>query len=65
MPVYEYRCEECGNIHAEIRDISLRKEPGKTCECGGETKLVISRPSRFQRGPGWRSRMEAEMPGEI
>lgn len=64
MPIYEYKCEACGNIHAEHRAMEDRKGPTK-CLCGGEAKFVLSRPGRFQRGPGWSSRMDgAKMPGE-
>lgn len=65
MPIYEYKCNECGNVHAEVRSAeNVRKEA--QCQCGGTCRLIMSRPARFQRGPGWKSRMDgADMPGEV
>jgi len=65
MPVYEYKCESCGNVHQKIRHAEVRKNDSK-CQCGGMAKFVMSRPGRFQRGSGWASRMGgASMPGEV
>ena len=64
MPIYEYKCEECGNVHQELRSPEKMKKAAK-CECGGVARFVLSRPARFQRGPGWASRVDSDMPGEI
>lgn len=65
MPVYEYRCGVCGAVHREVKPVQRRREPS-TCACGGEAALILSRPARFQRGPGWKARMDgASMPGEV
>ena len=66
MPVYEYQCTKCHEVHAEVRQINRRDEPAKCPKCGGEARFRVSRPGRFQRGPGWHSRMDgAKMPGRI
>ena len=65
MPVYEYKCEVCGEVRREIRPAENRREPS-TCACGGAAALIPSRPARFQRGPGWKARMGGvSMPGEV
>lgn len=45
MPVYEYRCAECGEITSLVRSVS-EHEPEVPCEhCGGRALRIISRPS--------------------
>ena len=65
MPVYEYRCEVCGTVHRKLKPVESRGEPS-ACACGGAAALILSRPARFRRGPGWKARMDgASMPGEV
>lgn len=45
MPVYEYRCSECGEITTVVARIT---EAGRTlrCErCAGTAERIVSRPS--------------------
>jgi len=52
MPIYEYRCENCGTfeITQRITDKPLRRCPN--CKKGKVTKLISS--SSFQlKGSGW------------
>jgi len=51
MPLYEYRCEKCGE------KIEIRKginEPDLTDhECGGKLSRVFSPPALQFKGTGW------------
>jgi putative FmdB family regulatory protein len=52
MPIYEYRCENCGTFETtqRITDKPLRRCP--TCKKGKVTKLISS--TSFQlKGSGW------------
>ncbi len=52
MPIYEYRCRECGE-HFEKR-LSLNDEPLKKCEkCGGELEKQWSLSGFQFKGAGW------------
>lgn len=53
MPIYEYRCAECGHqldVLQKINDAPLRKCP----ECGkSKLKRLMSAPSFRLKGSGW------------
>ncbi|MGQ9618595.1 MAG: FmdB family zinc ribbon protein [Candidatus Aminicenantia bacterium] len=52
MPLYEYRCSECGEkfeIIQKISDASLKKCPS----CGGALKKLFSPPMLQFKGSGW------------
>ncbi len=52
MPIYEYRCRECGQ-HIEKRQ-SVTEEPLKTCEaCGGSLEKQWSLSGFQFKGEGW------------
>lgn len=53
MPIYEYRCPDCGHEFESMRRIS--DDPLKECpECGKqEVKKLISRTSFVLKGGGW------------
>lgn len=52
MPIYEYRCKECGE-HVEKRQ-SIGEEPLKTCEkCGGSLEKQWSLSGFQFKGAGW------------
>ena len=44
MPLYEYRCEKCGEITMEIRSFAKMYDP-VTCKCGGDARKIISIPN--------------------
>ena len=52
MPLYDYRCEKCGEVF-EVRqsfsDPTLTVHEG----CGGEVKRMISVPALQFKGTGW------------
>ena len=50
MPIYEYRCEECGRTYEEIRRMS---EADKDLQCPTcESKKVKRQVSTFAAGGG-------------
>ena len=52
MPIYEYKCQKCGE-HVEKRQ-SVSDEPLKVCEkCGGELEKQWSLSGFQFKGAGW------------
>lgn len=54
MPIYEYRCESCGEefeAHQRITEDPLTEH----ADCGGAVRRLISRTSFALRGDGWYS----------
>ncbi len=52
MPIYEYKCLNCG-AHLEKRQ-SVSEEPLKVCElCGGELEKMFSLSGFQFKGAGW------------
>jgi putative FmdB family regulatory protein len=52
MPIYEYKCQRCGQKFEVRRRISA--EPLKIHEgCGGEVEQLISAPALHFKGTGW------------
>jgi len=53
MPIYEYRCDACGNLQEAIQKMS--DAPLKLCARCGEEALgrVMSRTSFVLKGSGW------------
>jgi putative FmdB family regulatory protein len=43
MPVYDYRCEDCGEF-SMLRRMSESSLPAK-CECGKQSQRIISAPN--------------------
>ena len=53
VPIYEYKCESCGNI-AELMESIQDADTVKTCPiCGAEAKRIISNSSFQLKGAGW------------
>lgn len=52
MPIYEYRCEQCGR---QFEVMQRMTEPLlATCEkCGGQVRRLISQTSFVLKGSGW------------
>lgn len=44
MPIYEYQCEQCKELHEENRKIMDRKDLGVCPVCGWVTHFIISAP---------------------
>ncbi len=52
MPIYEYRCLDCGDEFEVIQGVSAR--PLRKCrKCGGRLEKLISRTSFVLKGGGW------------
>jgi len=52
MPLYEYKCEKCGNLFEVMHKFS--DEPLKTHEnCGGSVHRLLSAPALQFKGSGW------------
>ena len=52
MPIYEYRCEKCGNQFEIIQKFSDR--PLKSCpSCKGKLAKLISQTAFQLKGSGW------------
>lgn len=52
MPLYEYRCKQCGHTFEKIQSFSAPDE--KECPvCKGEVERLISAPAIQFKGSGW------------
>jgi putative FmdB family regulatory protein len=52
LPLYEYRCKNCGHIFEKIQSFSAPEE--KECPvCKGEVERLISAPAFQFKGAGW------------
>lgn len=52
MPIYEYECDNCGNIEEAFQKIS--DDPLSTCKrCSGTLHKLVSHSSFHLKGTGW------------
>ncbi len=52
MPLYAYRCTQCGHRFEKIQSFSA--EPEKVCpECGGPVERPLTAPGLQFKGAGW------------
>ena len=51
MPIYQYRCEDCGHEQEKLTKFNA-ESPKCTC-CEGQTKKLVSRSSFSLKGSGW------------
>lgn len=52
MPIYEYRCSQCGDEIEAIQKFS--DKPLRSCEkCGGRLEKLLSRSAFMLKGGGW------------
>ena len=52
MPLYEYRCQQCGHQFEKIQSFSAPEE--KECPvCRGKVERLISAPAIQFKGAGW------------
>ena len=52
MPIYEYRCQDCGH-HLEVIQKMGARPLRKCSECSGRLEKLISRTSFQLKGGGW------------
>jgi len=52
MPIYEYKCEQCGDVF-EVRQKFSDKPLTKHATCGGAVHRLISAPALQFKGTGW------------
>jgi len=63
MPVYEYECLNCREVHEALQKFS--DEPLSKCpKCGGPLKKLISNTSFILKGTGWYKTDYATKPAE-
>jgi putative FmdB family regulatory protein len=62
MPIYEYRCRECGTSTEEIQPMGA-PPPGECKVCGGELRRVYGRVSVRFSGWGF-DRTDSLLPGD-
>lgn len=61
MPIYEYRCQSCGDVTEVIQKIT--DKPLRRCgKCSGKLKKLISRTSFQLKGAGWYSQGYSNAP---
>jgi putative FmdB family regulatory protein len=52
VPIYEYRCEACGERTEALQ--KLNDSPLRKCQrCGGRLRKMVSAPSFQFKGSGW------------
>ena len=52
MPIYEYRCDKCGDQFEHLQSFS--DKPLKKCKkCGGYLRKLVSECSFQLKGSGW------------
>ena len=44
MPLYEYRCKDCGETADHVVPIAQRNDPIACPSCKGESELLVSAP---------------------
>ncbi len=52
MPIYEYKCSECGYKFEKLESFSDNKK-SKCPQCGGEARRLISLAGFVLKGTGW------------
>jgi putative FmdB family regulatory protein len=63
MPIYEYKCAQCGTVVEAIQKFSDR--PLATCSsCSGKLQKLISQSSFHLKGSGWYVTDYANKPNE-
>ena len=52
MPIYDYRCDECGHVFSAVQSYS--ESPIEKCpNCGKRPRRLISMPAIVFKGGGW------------
>jgi putative FmdB family regulatory protein len=52
MPIYDYRCQDCGQIIEVLHGVDA-SGPATCDACGGQLRKMLSLPSIVFKGSGW------------
>jgi len=52
LPLYEFRCEQCGRIEEILVSGFDHKELDERCECGGKLKRIFSTTADVRSSSG-------------
>lgn len=52
MPIYEYKCSECGHVFEKIQGFSAPSS-GKCPLCNGKASRLLSQCTFHLKGSGW------------
>ena len=52
MPIYEYKCEKCGNLDEHLMRFS-DPDPEGCSKCGDPVHKIVSQTSFSLKGTGW------------
>lgn len=52
MPIYDYRCDECGHVFSAVQSYS-ESQIEKCPSCGKRPRRLISTPAIVFKGGGW------------
>lgn len=52
MPIYEYKCDNCGNIYEEMKAMKLR-EKSDCPKCGQPSRFLLSAGGFNLKGKDW------------
>jgi len=55
MPIYEYACENCGEITEKLVGISGDNTKTECAKCGSEASKIMSASAFHLKGGGWYS----------
>lgn len=53
MPIFEYKCEKCGDVVEEIVSIKDNVTTPKCKVCGIDMKRIVSLSTFHLKGKGW------------
>ncbi|MCU0228159.1 MAG: zinc ribbon domain-containing protein, partial [Bryobacterales bacterium] len=53
MPIYEYKCAECGNVYEKRQKFSDPVDTNCHCEKKGAVSRITSAPALVFKGSGW------------
>lgn len=61
MPMYDYQCTKCGNVHEDLVKLSQRDEPQDCRACDGTaTRAMITPPRIDWLGMGYQKNVSPE-----
>lgn len=52
MPLYEYKCVNCGEVFEKMKSMSKCQEDDICPKCGSEARKIFSIPTRYKGQKG-------------